>query len=271
MARRIGVETAPGGPGLNAADHRRRALAFLSQKHGQFTYFSLQLGERDWREKDVLDFGGNVGNILRDPNSTIDPARYWCIDVSEDSIEAGRRAFPESHWIAYDRHCFFFNPGGVPGLPLPRLGKAFDYVVAYSVFTNTQCWDMVELVDELHLLLKPGGALAFTFIDPHHRSWPGEYPGDNLLWRLQREQALHPDLSIDVERILRDSEGARWFLLVNGTDLYPESDDLADYPVHEQRTCHAFHTADYMKALFPNAQVLPPVNTEMQHCCVIRR
>ena len=60
-------------------------------------------------------------------------------------------------------------------------------------------------------------------------------------------------------------------LLVNGTDLYPESDDLADYPVHEQRTCHAFHTADYMKALFPHAQVLPPVNTEMQHCCIIRR
>src|SRR5262249_55746906 len=57
MARRIGVGTAPGGPGLNAVDHRRPALAFLSQKHGQFTYFSLQLRERDWSKKDVLDFG----------------------------------------------------------------------------------------------------------------------------------------------------------------------------------------------------------------------
>jgi SAM-dependent methyltransferase len=246
-------------------------LAFFSQKHGQFTYFSLQLGEPDWSKKDVLDFGGNVGNILRDPNSTIDPRRYWCIDVSDEAIEAGRKVFPESHWIVYDRHCFFFNPGGLPALPLPRMAQTFDYIVAYSVFTNTQRSDMLEFVDALQLLLNPGGALAFTFIDPHHRSWPGEYPGDNLLWRLQREQALHPDPSIDIERIRREAESARWFLLVNGTDLYLESDDLAAYPIHEQRTCHAFHAEGYMKALYPNAQVCPPVNNEMQHCCIIRR
>jgi SAM-dependent methyltransferase len=246
-------------------------MAFFSQKHGQFTYFSIQLGEPDWSRKDVLDFGGNVGNILREPNSTIDPRRYWCIDVSEEAIEAGRRAFPESHWIAYDRHCFFFNPGGVPGLPLPRMGQAFDYVVAYSVFTNTLHSDMMQLVRELQLLLRPGGALAFTFIDPRHSSWPDEYPGDNLLWRLRREQELHPDVSIDIERIRREAEGARWFLLVNGTDLYLESDDLAEYPVDKQRTCHAFHTEEYMNALFPTARILPPANNEMQHCCIIRR
>jgi hypothetical protein len=43
------------------------------------------------------------------------------------------------------------------------------------------------------------------------------------------------------------------------------------YPAHEQRTCHVFHTEGYMKALFPNARVLPPVNNEMQHCCIIRK
>ena len=45
-------------------------LAFISQKHGQFTYFSMQLGEPDWSKLDLLDFGGNVGNILRDPTSS---------------------------------------------------------------------------------------------------------------------------------------------------------------------------------------------------------
>ena len=124
---------------------------------------------------------------------------------------------------------------------------------------------------ELQLLVKPGGALAFTFIDPHHRSWPGEYQGDNLLWRLQREQELQPDLHIDIERIRRDAKAVRWFMLVNGTDLYLETDDLAAYPAHEQRTCHVFHKEGYMKALFPNARVLPPVNGEMQHCCIIQR
>src|SRR4029077_16235337 len=35
---------------------RRITLAFLSQKHGQFTYFSMQLGEPDWSKKYLLDF-----------------------------------------------------------------------------------------------------------------------------------------------------------------------------------------------------------------------
>jgi SAM-dependent methyltransferase len=271
MSHVIGVGTNRIGTGLNAVDQRRIMLAFISQKHNQFTYFSMQLGEPDWSDKDVLDFGGNVGNILRDPNSNIDSKRYWCIDVSKEAIECGRRAFPESHWIAYNRRCFFFNPEGIPGLSLPRMAQTFDYIVAYSVFTNTPRSDMLELVDELRLRLNPGGALAFTFIDPHHCSWPGEYQGDNLLWRLEREQELHPDVRIDIERIRRNAEDARWFNLVNGMDLYLESDDLAGYPAHEQRTCHVFHTEDYMKALFPNARVLPPINNEMQHCCIIRR
>lgn len=67
-------------------------LAFILQKHNQFIYFSLQLGEPDWSKKDVLDCGGNVGSILRDPNSNIDSKRYWCIDVSKEAIECGRRS-----------------------------------------------------------------------------------------------------------------------------------------------------------------------------------
>ena len=36
-------------------------LAFISQKHNQFTYFSMQLGEPDWSKKDVLDFEAGLG------------------------------------------------------------------------------------------------------------------------------------------------------------------------------------------------------------------
>jgi hypothetical protein len=40
-------------------------LAFLSQKHDNFANFSMQLGEPDWRTEDMLDFGGNVGDIVK--------------------------------------------------------------------------------------------------------------------------------------------------------------------------------------------------------------
>jgi len=250
-------------------------LAFLSTKTGQFTYFSLQLGESDWRGKYVLDFGGNIGNLLRDPNSTIDEERYWCIDVVKESVESGKAAFPKAHWIFYDRYCFFFNPHGISQLKLPEISQSFDYVVAYSVFTNTSRTDMLDLVDQLRSCLRDGGALAFTFIDPHYASWPGRYAGNNLRWRLEREIFLEKEkgntLDIDVERLSERARGAPWFVLVNGEDLYLETEVTRIYEPNEQRTYHTFYSVEYMRSLFPEATILPPVNDEMQHCCVIRK
>src|ERR1041385_4683117 len=133
-------------------------MTFTSTRFGQFTYFSTQLGDTNWRGKNILDFGGNVGNILRDPNSTIDPERYWCLDVDKESIEQGRRAFPRAHWLFYDRYSFFFNPQGIRSLPLPEMDQAFTYIVAFSVFTNTSETDSLELVDGLRRQVVRGGA-----------------------------------------------------------------------------------------------------------------
>lgn len=248
-------------------------MAFLSTKTGQFTYFALQLNESDWRGKYVLDFGGNVGNMLRDPNSTIDEERYWCIDVVQESIETGKEAFPKAHWVLYDRYCFFFNPQGISRLKLPELSQQFDYIVAYSVFTNTPRSDMFDLVEQLRGRLSEGGALAFTFIDPHYVSWPGRYDGNNLRWRLEREIFLEKEkgntLDIDVDNLIQRAHGAPWFVLVNGEDLYLKTEATKTYEPEQQRTYHTFYSVEYMKSLFPEATILPPVNDEMQHCCVI--
>lgn len=249
-------------------------MAFLSTKTGQFTYFSQQLDERDWRSKNVLDFGGNLGNMLRDPNCTIDEERYWCIDVVRESIERGKEAFPKSHWIFYDRDAFFFNPQGAKQLELPETETLFDYIVAYSVFTNTSRPDMLDLVSQLEHKLADNGALAFTFIDPNYHSWPDRDSRNNLVWRLDREIYLEKEkgntLEIDVQGLAERAKGAEWFVLVNGEDLYLETEQIRHYHIEEQRTYHMFYTVDYMRSLFPHATILPPVNDEMQHCCVIR-
>src|SRR5256886_6246866 len=242
---------------------------------GQFTYFSLQVGEPVWRGKKVLDFGGNIGNLLKDPNSTIDHERYWCIDVGKDSIESGKASYPKSHWVFYNRYCFFFNPHGDPNLTLPDLDQTFDYILAYSVFTNTTKTEMLQLVNQLEGLLANNGALAFTFIDPHYFSWPGQYHGNNFQRRLEREKQLARErgtiLNIDMRNLIRRAQHADWLMLVNGDDLYIETEDIQPYEPERQKTYHAFYTEKYMKLLFPHATILPPVNNEMQHCCVIRR
>jgi len=250
-------------------------VAFVSTKTGQFTYFSLQVGESVWRGKKVLDFGGNIGNLLRDPNSTIEQEHYWCIDVDRDTLERGQAFYPKSHWVFYNRYCFFFNPHGVPNLTLPALDQTFSYIVAYSVFTNTTQTDMLQLVNQLEGLLANNGALAFTFIDPHYFSWPGQYHGNNFEWRLEREKQLARErgttLNIDMRNLIRRAQHADWLMLVNSDDLYIETEDIQPYEPERQKTCHAFYTEKYMKILFPHATVLPPVNNEMQHCCVIRK
>ncbi len=250
-------------------------MAFVSTKMGQFTYFSLQVGESVWRGKKVLDFGGNIGNLLRDPNSTIEPEHYWCIDVDKESLERGQKCYPKSHWVFYNRYCFFFNPHGVQNLVLPCLDDKFDYIVAYSVFTNTTRTDMLQLVKQMEGLLANNGVLAFTFIDPHYFSWPGQYQGNNFEWRLEREKQLAKErgttLNIDKVGLMSEAQDADWLMLVNSDDLYIEREDIQPYEPELQRSCHAFYTEEYMKILFPHATVLRPVNNEMQHCCVIRK
>ena len=170
-------------------------MSFISTRVGQFTYFDLCLGMPDWRSKKVLDFGGNIGNLLT-TGSTIDPRNYWCIDVSRDAIEQGRAAHPEAHFVFYDRYNWAFNPTGTEDLPVPDPGPRFDVIVAYSVFTHTNQRETRELVSQLRQLLVPGGTIAFTFIDANYRQsqQPGDgyFDGTNLDWRLAKAKRLHP-------------------------------------------------------------------------------
>ena len=246
-------------------------MTFFSTRLGQFTYFSLQLGQRVWSGKNVLDFGGNIGKILEDPNSTIDQERYWCVDVVKEAIEKGKASFPKSHWVFYDRYCFTFNPYGIPNLPVPDLNQAFDYILAFSVFTNTTESDMLQLVKQLESMLAENGVLAFTFIDPFHFPWPAKDPRNNFQWRVDLEIERGNCSAVEGRRLIERTKQADWFMLVNGNDLYIETDDIQTYAPEEQKTCYVFHTEKYMKSVFPHATILPPVNDEMQHCCIIKK
>jgi len=34
---------------------------------------------------------------------------------------------------------------------------------------------------------------------------------------------------------------------------------------------HVFYTEEYLREQFPHALIRPPVNNEMQHCCIIHK
>src|ERR1044072_7108207 len=237
-----------------------RALRSQLVKSTQFAYFDEQLDRPDWTGKLVLDFGGNKGNLLRDPSCVIAHQNYYCLDVVQEAIEEGRQTFPKAHWLHYDRYNRSFNPEGIPDLPIPDPGFRFDFILAYSVFTHTTLEETRDLLAQLEALLAPAGTLAFTFIDPHYRG--------NLEWRLTRREGL--DGSV-VERVLAEARDADWCSLINGSELYVNSNGPWNLSAETCATYNVYYTELFLRREFPRADVRPPVNGEMQHCAILRK
>ena len=236
----------------------QRALRSELVKATQFAYFDVQLDHPDWRDKHVLDFGGNKGNLLLDPACTIRHENYYCLDVIREAIDEGRKTFPQAHWFHYDRYNPSFNPDGTIDLPVPEMGVEFDVILAYSVFTHTAWEETKDLIEQLRALLALGGVLAFTFIDPQWES--------NLRWRIEKRNS-----AAQVEASLARSREAEWCSLVNGTDLYVENSGAWDPRSAECITYNVYYTENFLRAQFPGAVIRRPVNQEMQHCCIIGR
>jgi SAM-dependent methyltransferase len=239
------------------------------RKFGQFAYFDVELGHPDWRGRKVLDFGGSDGNLLRDRHNRVAQEDYTCIDIVPAAIDNGRRAFPRARWIHYDRYNCSFNPAGVRGLAIPEPGVRYDMILAYSVFTHTTRDEMRELVPQLEALLAPGGVLAFTFEDPDYISARGV---TNFEWRLRKIDDMYGN--VDVTSLADRARGAEWSAIVagpGGTSVFTNENGTWQNEADVCMTYDIYYTAERMQREFKHAAVLPPVNGEVQHCCVIRR
>lgn len=239
-------------------------MTFISQKFGQFAYFDEQLGRPDWAAVKVLDFGGNAGNFLSDPRQPVDHASYWCVDVSRDAVELGRRLYPGANFIFYDRHNHEYNPGGVKRLKLPDPGQRFDYVLVLSVFTHTDEREMFDLLNGLKGLLAERGTLAFTFLDPRHT--PVGSRASNL--RYYAEDRLSFDGDGGADALLAEAERASRCTLAGGRLFVGR---CAPRDFRGRGGYLAFHTVEYIRGLFPAAEIRAPVEPiPRQHCCILK-
>jgi 2-polyprenyl-3-methyl-5-hydroxy-6-metoxy-1,4-benzoquinol methylase len=254
----------------------------ISAVRGQFYYFDHQLDHPDWTGKRVLDFGGNVGNILLDPGCQIEPADYWSIDVVQESIDQGQARHPEAHFVFFDRYNRAFNPTGTVGLPIPDQGIQFDFILGLSVFTHVSKAETVEYADRLLGFLTDDGKAAFTFIDPWWTPPPGHADefadagghsssACNLQWRLERHSRYKPEM--DVAGLLERAEASTltWATLVNHDELHLDPDDDGMAEDTRSPNYDTFCTTDYMRELFPGGQIVEPVAPVRQHCLILRK
>ncbi len=222
-------------------------ITHISERQTQFSYFDQLLEGPVWNGSKILDFGGNVGGFLVSAGNQVDHNDYSCLDVTEAAIEQGRLNFPRAHFVFYNRYSSYFNPNGIRNLPVPDLGVKFDIILAFSVFTHTHRSEMIELVEQLRGMLVPQGFLAFTFFDPRY----------NNLW---------------ADCNLPSGADTDWCVVVDG-ELYLEP----GHELSQQERCGkpgesycSYYTEEYMASLFPGATVLPPVNSESQHVCILK-
>jgi SAM-dependent methyltransferase len=240
-------------------------MSFITQNDGQFVYFDTQLLSPNWRGKSVLDFGGNIGNVLHHPKSTIDREKYWCIDVSRDAIAAGRKAAPAAHFIFYDRYNFEYNPAGIRNLAIPTNGNRFDFVLALSVFTHTPQSEMIELVSNLEHVLNQGGRLAFTFFDPNYVPPGSDVSNLKYYFEMRSPDLSESEIDAQVDRV----RGKSWCALQN-SELEIESERRKNLNGNPERGYLAFYTPEYFQGLFPRGEIRTPVEPfPRQHCCVI--
>ena len=70
-------------------------------------------------------------------------------------------------------------------------------------------------------------------------------------------------------RLLARSLGAAWCALVDGSQIFMNSNGVWENEAQACMTYDVFYTAKFLQREFPEAEILSPVNGQMQHCCII--
>jgi len=248
---------------------------FVSSVAIQFEYFDIQLNHPVWAGKKVLDFGGNIGNILLDPNCKIEEENYWCIDVSKSVIEEGQSRYPSATFTFYDSFNFSYNPQGILGLPIPDIGVRFDLILAYSIFSHMDEDEMIEKVGQLIDLLSEDGTLIFTFLDPRFNG-SDHYSNFQNITNLEKRLIKLNYGKIDMA-LLEKSKIAQHLFLVNGKEL-EENEEGEINPREEGDTLFSYYKPEYLKSIYDCEIKKPPHEpyyesypAEMQHACIIKK
>lgn len=240
-------------------------VTHISWRQNQFCYFDQLLNHPVWKGSKILDFGGNIGGFLAGAGDCVDHDDYWCLDVTKAAVEEGQHSFPRAHFVHYNRYSSYFNPDGVPFLTVPDLAMKFNIILAFSVFTHTHQNEMVELIEQLRDYLEPAGILAFTFCDPTYDkslSDPALPPRTGIL-------AVFDSSSDD----LRGKMNLGWCVVIDEQIVMEPGEEYCQQKRRGRpgESYCSYFTTSYMKSLFPDATIRPPVAREWQHCCILRK
>ena len=140
----------------------------------RFKFFDVILRKPEWKDKKILDIGGNCGNFILDcvdGSNDVDPENYYCLDVNNDALNYGEKLCPTANWKHHNAFNHMYNPAGEKELLFPYEDNTFDFVLAYSVYSHTTYEQLLFDFAEMRRVCKPFGQIAVTFVDLQGAEW----------------------------------------------------------------------------------------------------
>ena len=118
----------------------------------------------------ILDFGSGPGRVLDAVRDLHPHAQLYGVDIDAEAIGWARTELPEV--------ADFQVVGPTPPLPFPK--ATFDLIVCISVFTHLPENMQSKWLSELRRVLKPGGILLTTKLNPDNDYVPSEVRAKGL-------------------------------------------------------------------------------------------
>lgn len=115
------------------------------------------LGAYPQHEQQILDFGAGVGTSVPYFRELLPNAKLTCLDVSNKSLDLGRRLHPgQADFVWFD------------GATIPYPDNTFDLVFAACVFHHIPHEQHPAILEELRRVLRPGGQCVFFEHNPYN-------------------------------------------------------------------------------------------------------
>ena len=186
-------------------------MSFLVSRTGRLHLFEKATQLENFSGMKILDYGGNIGNLLLDgiENKTIEPENYTCIDVDLPALKEGENRNPTAQWVHYDRYNQVYNTKGIKKLPLPFEDNTFDIACAHSVHSHCSYEDFLFDISELRRVAK---IVVTSYIDTTflgilkmkrkrdfgkiHPAWDNPLPLESYRYYVDAEQIEYDEESI---------------------------------------------------------------------------
>jgi len=112
---------------------------------------TLKHSNVDIKNKSILDYGGNRGNLLEDGMETgeILPENYTSMDVDLEALKYIQSHCSAANTVHYNRYNQIYNPQGEKLLKFPFADNTFDIVYSFSVNTHSSWEDYVFDISEM--------------------------------------------------------------------------------------------------------------------------